>query len=102
MAAPLLTHAANGRNWLTFEVSDAAKWRMAREWLTRAGFVETGDAVLGLDEGILPSLVRGDVTVAAGFDHWSGSYLLAQCDKGDQVVADLAAHVAAKDCRRPA
>lgn len=99
MTAPTLITAANGHNWLVFDALNTPEWRVARDWLSREGFIESGAAIRGLDEAILPSLVRRGVALAAGFDNWSGYYLLAECNEGDQVLLQLANHVAAKDCR---
>ncbi len=102
MTAPLLNTAANGHNWLAFEALNTPKWNVALEWLKRDGFVESGSIIRGIDEGILPSFVKQGVTVAAGFDNWSGNYLLAQCQGGDRVILELAKHVAAQDRRSTA
>ena len=99
MTVPLLLTASNGRNWLTFEAYDTHQWRKAIEWLRHERFLESGAPVVGADEGILPSFVRQNVTIAAGFDNWSGNYLLAECDEGDRVILDLANYVAAQDRR---
>jgi hypothetical protein len=66
------------------------------------GFAESGGPVSGLDEGILPSFVRRSVTIAAGFDNWSGNYLLGECDESDQIILGLANHVYAVDRRSAA
>ena len=99
MTVPLLTTAANGHSFLTFETYGPPQWHMALEWLKRESFVESGVPVFGLDEGILPSFVRHGVTIAAGFDNWSGNYLLAECDEGDQIILGLANYVSAVDRR---
>lgn len=99
MSEPLLITAANGHNFLTFEDYDTPQWRLAIEWFKREGFSEAGGPVVGLDEGILPSFVRQEVVIAAGFDNWSGNYLLAECEMGDQVIASVANHVSANDRR---
>lgn len=101
MTEPLLLTAANGHNWITFEDYETPQWHQAVEWLLCEGFTESGAPVIGFDEGILPSYVKQGVTIAAGFDNWSGNYLLAQCDKGDQVILKVANIVSAND-RRPA
>lgn len=102
MTEPLLLIAANGHNWITFEDYDTPQWRLATEWLRREGFTESGAPIIGLDEGILPSYVKQGVVIAAGFDNWSGNYLLAECDKGDQVILKVANHVSANDRRTAA
>jgi hypothetical protein len=106
MEIPLLLTAANGRNFLTFEAYDTPQWFAAVDWLTDQRFERTSQAagvqsVLGLDEGIMPSFVREEITILAGWDNWSGNYLLAECENGDKVLATLANHVAAEG-RRPA
>lgn len=101
MTTPLLLIAANRHNWIAFEDYETPQWRSAIEWLRREGFTESGAPVIGFDEGILPSYVKQGVAIAAGFDNWSGNYLLAECDRGDQVILKVANHVSAND-RRPA
>ena len=102
MAEPLLMTAANGHNWITFEDYDTPQWQLAVEWLRIEGFTESGSSVIGLGEGILPSYVKQGIAIAAGFDHWSGNYLLAECDKGDHVILKIANHVSASDRRSAA
>jgi len=102
MKNPLLTIAANSHYWLTFEACNTAQWDRATEWLKQAGFSKIGTPVWGMDEAIFPSFVKQDVTVEAGADHWSGNYLLAVCDNGDQVILNLAKYVSAEDRRASA
>ena len=107
METPLLLTAANGHNFLTFEAYDTPQWHAAVEWLTARGFstrpiLVGGTPIIGLDEGILPSYVRGEISIAAGWDNWSGNYLLAENEQADSVLAELASHVAAKDRRSAA
>lgn len=99
MTTPLLSTAANGHLWITFEDRDTPQWRSAIAWLRREGFAESGDSVTGLDEGILPSYARQGVAIAVGFDSWSGDYLLAECGEGDEVILQVASHVSADDRR---
>lgn len=99
MTQPILSTAHNGRNWITFEDHESPQWRSAIEWLLHAGFVESGASVIGIDEGILPSYLKQGVAIAAGFDTWSGSYLLAECEQGDHLLLRLAEHVLAIDRR---
>ena len=100
MTEPLLTVAANGHLFLTFEEFETPQWQEALAWLANQAFQQTGDTVKGLDEALLPSFVRDTVSIAAGYDNWAGSYLLAECLQGDAVLVDLARHVGAQD-RRP-
>jgi hypothetical protein len=99
MVTPLLTLAANGHNFLTFEAYETFEWLSAVQWLKKNQFSEAGQPVFGADEAILPSFVRGSISIAAGFDNWSGNYLLAQCDEGDQIILEVAARVSAEDRR---
>jgi hypothetical protein len=99
MAAPLLSTAANGHNWLIFDAHDSPQWHTAVSWLKRECFVESGTSITAPDERIFPSFVRRSVAIAAGCDNWSGNYLLAQCGEGDQVLLALAGQVAAQDRR---
>ena len=100
MTEPLLTVATNGHLFLTFEKFETSQWKQALTWLAQKNFRKAGDTVNGLDETLLPSFVRDTVSIAAGYDNWSGSYLLAECLQGDAVLVDLARHVGAHD-RRP-
>lgn len=102
MSQPLLITAANGHNFLTFEDYDTPQWRLAIKWLKNEGFSESGTPVVGLDEGILPSFVKHELVISAGFDNWSGNYLLAECEMGDHVIASVAHHVSANDHRATA
>jgi len=99
MTNPVLATAANGHNWLTFETYGSPQWKAAYKWLSHQQFKESGRSIIGLDEGILPSFVRGQITIETGFDNWSGHYLLAQCHEGDQLLVELAQHLAASDHR---
>lgn len=53
------------------------------------GFVRRGRTVAGIDEGISPSFLRADLEISAGWDNWSGSYLLANSDAGDAILRRL-------------
>lgn len=105
METPLLLKAANGRNLLEFEAYDSPQWFLAVDWLTAQGFTRRAlltesQQVIGCDEGIMPSFVREGVSLAAGWDNWSGNYLLAECELGDGLLLELARHVAAVDRRK--
>ena len=53
------------------------------------GFEREGEAVLGMDEGILSSFVKGGLTIAAGWDNWSGNYLLSESQAADEVLKQI-------------
>jgi len=50
------------------------------------GFDRDGDPVMGMDEGILPYFIKGEAKIAAGWDNWSGNYLLSESKEGDSVL----------------
>ena len=89
MTEPLLTVAANGHLFLTFEEFETPQWQEALTWLANQAFQQTGDTVKGLDEALLPSFVRHTVSIAAGYDNWAGSYLLAECLRNLPRQADI-------------
>lgn len=87
MNKPRLHTAENGRVSIDFEEYDSPQWFEAVSVLEKEqGFVRTGEALIGMDEGILPSFVKGGVSIAAGWDNWSGSYLLSESSEGDEVL----------------
>ncbi|GJJ05240.1 hypothetical protein RugamoR64_57780 [Duganella rhizosphaerae] len=53
------------------------------------GFRRQGPAVLGVDEGISPNFVRGEIVLAAGWDNWSGQYLLSNSKDGDEILRQI-------------
>ena len=92
---PSLSIAANGHVMLDFGDSDAVLFEEACAKLENdMGFVRHGRAVVGLDEGIAPSLVRADLQISSGWDNWLGCYLLADSAAGDGVLRQLCAALA--------
>lgn len=63
----------------------ALRHRIVDEW----GFQYVGAMVIGLDEHIFPSFERTDLTLCTGWDIWSGHYLLARCETGDECLQAL-------------
>jgi hypothetical protein len=53
------------------------------------GFKRVGETFVGLDEKIHHSFQCSQFNLAAGWDIWSGHYLLAQCAAGDQFLKTL-------------
>jgi hypothetical protein len=53
------------------------------------GFRRQGPAVLGVDEGISPNFVRGEIVLAAGWDNWSGQYLLSTSKDEDEILRQI-------------
>ena len=96
MNKPRLHTAANGHAAIVFEEYDSPEWFEeydSPEWFeavflleSEQDFKRVGEAVMGMDEGILPSFVRGAISIEAGWDNWSGNYLLSESNDGDEVI----------------
>jgi len=39
-----------------------------------------------MDEGILPSFIKGSLIISAGWDNWSGCYLLSESKERDATL----------------
>jgi hypothetical protein len=87
----VLYTAANGHLTLDFDDAPETLWEAVEAHLLSEGFVREGTEVLGPDQSIYPHFVRGSLTLAAGWDIWSGKYLLAQSDDGDNFLRELIA-----------
>jgi hypothetical protein len=91
---PSLSIAANGHVTLDFGDYDSVAYQQACAKLeNELGFSRQGDSVAGLDEGISPSFLRAKLEISAGWDNWSGSYLLANSDEGDEILRRLYAEL---------
>lgn len=87
MNKPRLHTAANGHAAIDFEDYDSPKWFEAVFLLeSEQDFKRAGETVIGMDEGILPSFVKGEISIEAGWDNWSGNYLLSKSHDGDEVI----------------
>ncbi|KQV49021.1 hypothetical protein ASC93_13195 [Massilia sp. Root335] len=87
---PSLSIAANGHLTLDFGDYDSLAYQQVCAKLeNELGFDRHGRTVAGLDEGVNPSFVRAELEITAGWDNWSGSYLLANSDAGDAVLRSL-------------
>ena len=87
---PSLRKAANG--YLTLDFNDAPEtcWRTILNRLeNELGFVRDGEALCGVDEAIFPNFVSSGCIIKAGYDNWSGSYLLSQSAEGDALLQRL-------------
>ena len=90
MKRPVIYTAANGHLSIDFEDYDSPVWFKAVSILEKdLGFIRQGEVVIGMDEGILPSLVKDDVSISAGWDNWSGNYLLSESREGDELLSLL-------------
>ncbi|KPH91300.1 hypothetical protein AMS58_21080 [Pseudoalteromonas porphyrae] len=82
--------AANGHASIDFDEYDSPAWfKIVSILEDEMGFIREGDAAMGMDEGIMPSFVKNDITISAGWDNWSGNYLLSESKEADEVLAKL-------------
>jgi hypothetical protein len=83
--------AANGH--LVLELGDAsdAVWAdLAARLVNEYEFTRVGSPVLGAGEQIHQSFQSPEFTLAAGWDNWSGHYLLSESVQGDAFIEELA------------
>jgi hypothetical protein len=85
-----LSTAANGHLTLDFDDSPETLWEDTVAYLLTKGFVRAGVEVFGPDQSIYPHFVRGSIILTAGWDIWSGKYLLSQSDPADDFLRALA------------
>jgi len=86
------TVEASSNDHLTINFGDLpdSDWEALENKLIEVwGFQRVGSVVTGLDEIIYPSFQHSDLTVATGWDIWSGNYLLAACAVGDEFLRTL-------------
>lgn len=84
---PSLSAAANGHLSLDFGDYDSVAYQeVCAKLANELGFARHGRTVAGLDEGVSPSFLRAELEISAGWDNWSGSYLLANSDAGDAIL----------------
>jgi len=81
---------ANGHTAIDFNEYDSLEWFRAVAFLEEElGFSSAGKVVMGPGESILPSFVKDDISIRAGYDNWSGNYLLSESAKGDELLKSL-------------
>lgn len=84
--------AANGHLLLELgDASDAAWVGLTALLVKEYKFTRVGSAVLGAGEQIHQSFQAPEFTLAAGWDNWSGHYLLSESAEGDAFIERLAA-----------
>ena len=87
---PTLNVAANGHMMLDLNDSPDSYWQSLSEHLvTGCGFHRVGEAVIGAGEQIHQSFYQQTFTLAAGWDNWSGHYLLSESVEGDEFLKKL-------------
>lgn len=87
---PTLHKTANGHLALDFnELSDACWLSIAEELIKLRGFKRVGSPVIGISEQIHQNFQGAEFTLAAGWDNWSGHYLLSDSVAGDAFLQKL-------------
>ena len=87
---PELHTASNGCLSLDFGDYDSPLAMAISNFLeTDWGFSRDGPSVFGMDEGISPNFVRSEIVLAAGWDNWSGQYLLSNSKDGDEILRQI-------------
>ncbi|WP_397459080.1 hypothetical protein AB3464_04690 [Pseudomonas asplenii] len=87
---PTLHKAANGHLSLDFnEWPDTCWLSLEEELITRRGFKRVGSSVIGIDEEIHPGFHCAEFSLSAGWNHWSGRYLLSESVAGDIFLQGL-------------
>jgi hypothetical protein len=54
-----------------------------------------------VDEGISQDFVKDGITISAGWDNWSGEYLLSTSDDGDDLLTKLFAAITSENVFSP-
>lgn len=82
--------AANGHLSLEFGDYGSALWQAVSRYLeVDLGFRRVGETVAGIDEGIRQSFEFDGMSISAGWDNWSGDYLLANSQTGDELLRTI-------------
>ncbi len=90
MNKPNLHKAANGHLTIDFEEYNSPKWSKAISILEiELGYDRKGETIAGLDEGIMPPFVKGSISITAGWDNWSGNYLLSESKETVEILQSL-------------
>ena len=85
--------AANSYLSLEFGDDESMLWKEISHHLqAELGFDRVGDGVIGCDEGIRQSFERDGLIISAGWDNWSGDYLLSESSLGDKLLQSLFSH----------
>jgi hypothetical protein len=82
--------AANGHLTLNLNGSPENSWStLSKQLVNEYGFKRSGKAVVGFDERIQQDFERSEFKLAAGWDNWSGHYLLSGSAAGDDFLKKL-------------
>jgi len=75
---------------MNFDKLPNSYWRsICRRLEHRDGFRRTGAVITGVGETIHQSFERSGITLGAGWDTWSGNYLLSDSSAGDEFLQRL-------------
>jgi hypothetical protein len=81
---PSLHTTANGHLTLDFNELSGICWlSLAEELIKLQGFKRVRSPVIGIDEQIHQNFQCAEFNLAAGWDNWSGHYLLSNSVPGD-------------------
>ena len=86
---PSLHRAASGYLTLNFNDGLDAWLGVVRRLENVLGFVREGSTHQGFDEAIFPNFVSANCILEAGYDNWSGNYLLSQSAEGDKLLQEI-------------
>ena len=87
---PTLHTAANGHLTLNLNDESSECWpQIVARLESEFGLRRVGAKVLGVSEGIHPSFEGPEFTLLAGWDNWSGEYLLSESASGDAFLRKL-------------
>jgi len=85
-----LFEAANGHLSLECGSLPDIYWESLVEHLEKEeGFSRSGQPIVGANEMIHQDFVTARLSLSAGWDNWSGHYLLAKCEEGDHFLRQL-------------
>jgi len=88
--ATFLHQAANDHLTLEFGDASDAHWQAVVQKLeNQFGLTRTGNHIHGGDSTIYQNFTCDQFTLAAGWDTWSGNYLLANSTAGDDFLTIL-------------
>lgn len=97
---PTLLKAANGHLMLCLGGLPESYWEaLMHRLVSLHGFAREGRQIVGPGEGIYPDFRRSDCHIEAGYDTWSGNYLLSSSVVADDFLRRLL-HELDADARR--
>lgn len=84
---------ANGHLSYDIEIFEAGHiFPVATRLEKELGFESKGLPIFGL-ETVLLEMQRDGVKITVGWDHWSGLFIMADDDAGDEAIREIASHL---------